>query len=66
MISEADADTLLLIAAVWVDPKADDEEVVYANNEAATIAALVAGRAGTPTVADVLAAGAPAEPVLPS
>ena len=37
---EVDTESLLLIAAVWVDPKADDEETVYANNEAATIAAL--------------------------
>jgi 5,6,7,8-tetrahydromethanopterin hydro-lyase len=61
-ISTTDADLSLLIAAVWVDPKADDEEAVYANNEAATIAALVAGRTGTPTVADVLAAGPPENP----
>ena len=40
-VSESDADELLLIAAVWVDPKADDEELVYTNNEAATIAAVV-------------------------
>jgi 5,6,7,8-tetrahydromethanopterin hydro-lyase len=62
IVSEADAESLLLIAAVWVDPKADDEDAVYANNEAATIAALVAGRDGTPSVADVLAAGAPENP----
>ena len=62
VVSEADADKLLLIAAVWVDPKADDEDAVYANNEAATLAALVAGRDGSPTVADVLAAGAPQNP----
>ncbi len=61
-ISSTDADRMLLIAAVWVDPKADDEETVYANNEAATIAALVAGRAGMPTVADMLAAGSPENP----
>ena len=61
-IPEADADSLLLIAAVWVDPHADDEETVYANNEAATIAALVAGRAGSPTAAEVLAAGPPENP----
>ena len=59
---EADADALLLIAAVWVNPEADDEDAVYANNEAATLAALAAGRDGAPTVADVLAAGAPQNP----
>ncbi len=62
IVSDADADELLLIAAVWVNPAADDESVVYANNEAATVAALAAGRDGTPTVADVLAAGAPQNP----
>jgi 5,6,7,8-tetrahydromethanopterin hydro-lyase len=62
VIAEHDADGLLLIAAVWVDPQADDEETVYANNETATIAALVAGRAGAPTVAEVLAAGPPENP----
>ena len=62
VVSEVEADELLLIAAVWVNPDADDESVVYANNEAATLAALAAGRDGAPTVADVLAAGAPQNP----
>jgi 5,6,7,8-tetrahydromethanopterin hydro-lyase len=62
VVPEAEADELLLIAAVWVDPKADDEEAVFANNEAATGAALAAGRNASPTVADVLAAGAPRNP----
>ena len=47
---------------MWVNPAADDEEAVFANNEQATLAALTAGRDGTPTVADVLAAGAPQNP----
>jgi 5,6,7,8-tetrahydromethanopterin hydro-lyase len=62
IVSEADADELLLIAAVWVNPEADDEREVYANNEAATVAALAAGRDGTPTVSEVLAAGTPVNP----
>jgi 5,6,7,8-tetrahydromethanopterin hydro-lyase len=62
VVSEADADALLLIAAVWVNPEADDEDAVYANNESATLAALVAGRDGAPSVADILAAGEPANP----
>lgn len=62
VVPEPAADDLLLIAAVWVNPQADDEHAVYANNEAATLAALVAGRDGTPTVADVLAAGMPQNP----
>jgi 5,6,7,8-tetrahydromethanopterin hydro-lyase len=47
---------------VWVNPDADDEHAVYANNEAATFAALTAGRDGTPTVADILDAGSPQNP----
>ena len=62
IVSESAADDLLLIAAVWVNPEADDELTVYSNNEAATLAALAAGRDGAPAVADVLAAGAPQNP----
>jgi 5,6,7,8-tetrahydromethanopterin hydro-lyase len=62
VISEGDAEDLLLIAAAWVNPEADDEDAVYANNEAATLVALVAGRDGSPSVAEVLAAGAPHNP----
>ncbi len=50
------ADRLLLIAAVWVDPTADDEEAVYANNRAATLTALRNASAGRPALDDVLAA----------
>jgi 5,6,7,8-tetrahydromethanopterin hydro-lyase len=56
IVSEADADELLLIAAVWVNPAARHAEKVYANNREATTAALRAGAAGTPAVAEVLAA----------
>jgi 5,6,7,8-tetrahydromethanopterin hydro-lyase len=55
-------ESLLLIAAVWVDPKADDEEAVYSNNETATLAALSAGHNGLPRASDVLAAGTPQNP----
>ena len=61
-VAKSDADALLLIAAVWVNPEAVDEDAVYANNETATLAALVAGREGTPTVDDILAAGEPQNP----
>ena len=47
----------MLIAAVWVDPKAADEEAVYVNNEVATVAALAAGHDDLPRVSEVLAAG---------
>ena len=54
---------LALIAAVWVNPEAEDEEAVYANNRAATTLDLGAGRASEPTVGSVLAARAePANP----
>jgi 5,6,7,8-tetrahydromethanopterin hydro-lyase len=56
IVSEAEADELLLIAAVWVNPEARDAAKVYANNRAATKAALGAGAAGTPSVLEVLTA----------
>jgi 5,6,7,8-tetrahydromethanopterin hydro-lyase len=55
-VNASDADAKLLIAAVWVDPKAADANLVYRNNRAATRAALEAGRDGAPTTADMLAA----------
>jgi 5,6,7,8-tetrahydromethanopterin hydro-lyase len=55
-------DSLLLIAAVWVNPEADDEEAVYANNAAATLAALKAGHEGSPRASDMLDAGDPQNP----
>jgi len=63
IVSTADADRLLLIAAVWVNPAAKDADKVYANNRAATREALRAGTAGRPLVADVLGfTGPPANP----
>ncbi len=56
VLSEADADDLLLIAAVWVDPAARDAGKVYANNRAATAAALRAGASGGPRLHEVLTA----------
>jgi len=54
---------LVLIAAVWVNPEAADEEAVFANNRAATAQALAAGMASSPTVEAVLAVRAePANP----
>jgi 5,6,7,8-tetrahydromethanopterin hydro-lyase len=47
-------DDLLLIAAVWVDPGADDADAVYRNNRQATLDALRAGAEGTPGVDQVL------------
>ena len=48
--------SLVLIAAVWVNPAAADEDAVFANNREATLTALRNGKAGTPRVDDVLAA----------
>jgi 5,6,7,8-tetrahydromethanopterin hydro-lyase len=52
----------LLIAAVWVNPAADDEELVFANNRNAMIAALAAGREGRPTIEAVLDVAEPQNP----
>jgi 5,6,7,8-tetrahydromethanopterin hydro-lyase len=62
VVAESDADALLLIAAVWVNPEAGDEDAVFDNNREATLAALAAGRDGTPSIADILAAGEPHNP----
>jgi len=56
ILSEADADENLIIAAVWVNPAARDAEKVYANNRTATREALRAGVAGMPQMTEVLAA----------
>lgn len=58
IIPAADVNELVLIAAVWVNPAASDAELVYANNRAATRAALQAGASGTPTVDQVMQARA--------
>lgn len=57
-----DVDELLLIAAVWVDPAADDEDAVYHNNTDATLGALTAARDDLPSVRTVLDAGSPQNP----
>lgn len=53
---------LALIAAVWVNPAADDEEAVFANNRDAVLAALRMGAAGGPEPAAFAEAGEPANP----
>lgn len=55
-IAAADADTHALIAAVWVNPGADDADVVYRNNREATRTALGNGAHSLPSLDDVLAA----------
>lgn len=57
------AESGVLIAAVWVDPAAQDPQTVYENNRAATCSALTAGAGSQPSLDDVLGArGAPANP----
>ncbi len=58
-----EVDDLVLLAAVWVDWAAADEEEVYANNLRATREALAAGAQGRPRVEDLL--GAEGEPENP-
>ncbi|HEY2814184.1 MAG TPA: formaldehyde-activating enzyme [Acidimicrobiales bacterium] len=43
----------VLIAAVWVNPLADDEESVFANNMEATLGALAMGQDGRPSAAEI-------------
>ena len=60
-----DADDLVLVAAVWVNPAADDEEAVYANNADATLRG-ADGRARRPAVdPDRARRGRAAESILP-
>ena len=53
-IPAEDVDELLLIAAVWVDWAADDEEAVYAGNAEATRSALAGSVAGRPGLDELL------------
>jgi 5,6,7,8-tetrahydromethanopterin hydro-lyase len=57
VIDPALVDHLLLVAAVWVDPAAEDADEVYANNRSATRGALEAGAARRPPLDEVLEAG---------
>lgn len=56
LIPAADADDLLVIAAVWVNPAVDDLDASFRNQRAAAYGAVRAAATGTPTVADVRAA----------
>lgn len=55
VIERDGVDDLVLIAAVWVNPAASDEEVVFANNREATLTALRNSAAGLPALEDLLA-----------
>lgn len=56
VISAEQADTHVVIAAVWVNPSADDADAVYEHNRTATRTALTNGAASLPETADVVAA----------
>ncbi|MET8947055.1 formaldehyde-activating enzyme [Streptomyces sp. NPDC004542] len=56
LLPAEEADELLIIAAVWVNPAVDDLDVSFRNQRAAAYGAVRAAVTGTPTVADVQAA----------
>jgi 5,6,7,8-tetrahydromethanopterin hydro-lyase len=56
VIDRRQAGSLVLIAAVWVNPAADDAAAVYENNAAAAQGALRSGRAGGPGIDEFLIA----------
>jgi 5,6,7,8-tetrahydromethanopterin hydro-lyase len=56
VIDEGEVDDLVLIAAVWVNPDADDETEVFRNNSIATHEALQKAARQLPTAADFLSA----------
>jgi 5,6,7,8-tetrahydromethanopterin hydro-lyase len=63
VVPRDEAGDLLCIAAVWVDPAAADEELVFGNNRLATRRAIEAAVAGEPAASAVAAAAAtPANP----
>jgi 5,6,7,8-tetrahydromethanopterin hydro-lyase len=62
-IPAGEVEELALIAAVWVDWAASDEEEVFANNVEATRAALASAAQGNPRLEELLAIAAePANP----
>lgn len=56
VIDAKKSDDLVIIAAVWLNPAANDEEEVYQNQRQAMIDALTNGKNGKPTAADVMKA----------
>ena len=55
VIPPGEVDALVLIAAVWVDWSAEDEEAIYAGNVQATRDALAVGTEGRPAIEELLA-----------
>lgn len=56
LIPPADADDLLIIAAVWVNPAAQDEELVFQNNRESALGAIRAAVNAEPHIHAVTAA----------
>lgn len=56
IISRAEADSHVVIAAVWVNPSANDAEAVFANNRLSVRAALENGSRSLPDTDAVIAA----------
>jgi 5,6,7,8-tetrahydromethanopterin hydro-lyase len=56
VVAAADTSSLLLIAAVWVNPQAADERIVFENNKEATLGALRSGKEGRPFAGEALTA----------
>ena len=54
IVAADSVDDLVLIAAVWVNPAAVDETLVYENNRTATRDALAAGARQLPTLGEAL------------
>lgn len=62
-LHRADPDgELCIIAAVWVDPSADDEEAVFEHNRTAVAAAVNLGAAGGPWSGHLEAVASPENP----
>jgi 5,6,7,8-tetrahydromethanopterin hydro-lyase len=56
VINLKDCNDLVLIAALWVNPAANDEEEVFANQRQAMLTALTNGAAGKPSAEDFMKA----------
>jgi 5,6,7,8-tetrahydromethanopterin hydro-lyase len=56
VIDPSQTDDLVIVAAVWLNPSANDEEEVFRNQRQAMIDALTNGKNGKPTAADVMKA----------
>jgi 5,6,7,8-tetrahydromethanopterin hydro-lyase len=57
-LKESDLDSSCIIAAVWVNPGADDADAVFENNREATKQALINGAKSLPNLADTMLAAA--------